>query len=320
MNVALNEALGNQGGWSAKATCILNCQAHSNQARDVRYRLEVLFKQHGFPVKVIECERGSDAPDLARKAVADGSQIIIAGGGDGSINAVASAVVGSSAALGVLPLGTLNHFAKDMGIPLELEDAVATIVSGKTARVDVGEVNGLIFLNNSSLGLYPAIVQEREKAQSRGQGKWPAFLKAVLYVFSRYSHMSVNICAGGTPGLSERTPFVFIGNNQYSSSGLSIGKRDRLDTGRLWVYRAPDAGRFALLRLALAALVGKPNPRELRVLDTENVLIAAHGGNLRVAVDGEIQALKSPLRYRVLPKALNVIVPKTANAVGGSPV
>ena len=96
----------------------------------------------------------------------------MAAGGDGTINSVASAVVGSEKSLGVLPFGTMNHFAKDLHIPLDLEGAVNTIVAGHKTKVDVGEVNGRIFLNNSSLGLYPSIVRERQKQRdSMGTGR-----------------------------------------------------------------------------------------------------------------------------------------------------
>src|SRR5205823_8463154 len=117
---------------------------------------------------------------------------------------------------GVLPLGTLNHFAKDLGIPLELPDAVRNLVSGQPMAVDVGEVNGRIFLNNSGLGLYPDIVHDREKQQRRlGRGKWPAAVWAALAALRRFPFLSMRVTADGQR-LARRTPFVFIGNNAYT--------------------------------------------------------------------------------------------------------
>ena len=109
------------------------------------------FRAQGAEADITLARSGGEMIARARRAVADGAPVVVAGGGDGTINAVASALVGSQTRLGVLPLGTLNHFAKDMNIPLDLDAAVANAVRGKTARVDVGEVNGRIFLNNSCL-------------------------------------------------------------------------------------------------------------------------------------------------------------------------
>ena len=104
----------------------------------------------------------------------------MAGGGDGTVNTVASAVIDTDKTFGVLPLGTLNHFAKDLHIPLDLEAAARTIIAGHTTQVDVGEVNDEIFLNNSSLGLYPRLVQKRKKKQRLGSRKWAAFFWAAI--------------------------------------------------------------------------------------------------------------------------------------------
>ncbi|HVG33349.1 MAG TPA: diacylglycerol kinase family protein, partial [Pyrinomonadaceae bacterium] len=137
-------------------------------------RLAELFSERGSDARITLAKSGNEIVELARRAARDDCHTVIAGGGDGTINAVASAVVGTDKRLGVLPLGTLNHFAKDLKIPLDLEGAVSNIFDAHVARVDVGEVNGRIFLNNSSLGLYPSIVRQREKQQERlGRGKWP---------------------------------------------------------------------------------------------------------------------------------------------------
>jgi diacylglycerol kinase family enzyme len=208
----------------------------------------------------------------------------------------------------VLPLGTLNHFAKDLHIPMELEAAVATIFAGQVARIDVGDVNGQPFLNNSSLGLYPSIVREREEEQSKGHGKWAAFVEAVLFVLRRYSPLYVNLRVDDR-NQNDRSPFIFIGNNRYELSGTHIGARMKLDAGKLWVYRAPHAGRIKLLRLALQSLAGQQAPGDLVIFDTKEFWIAAKNDRMSVAIDGEVATLRTPLHYRCLPRALNVIVP-----------
>jgi YegS/Rv2252/BmrU family lipid kinase len=295
---------------SRSIVCIINGSARSEKAAALRTRVTELFEARGVTVRMLEAEEGTNLCDLARQAAKNDVDVMIAGGGDGTINAVASALVGSPIALGVLPLGTLNHFAKDVGVPSDLEQAVDTILAGRRIKVDVGTVNGRIFLNNSSLGLYPAIVRQREELQKKGSSKWGAFVVAVLYALRRYQRLYARLESDKGAEAEEETPFLFIGNNQYEVSGLHIGERARMDAGALWVYRAPRAGRVALLRLASAALMGRHDRSQLQVLAVKSLCIRTQKSNIHVAIDGEVCAMTSPLHYSILPQALHVIVPK----------
>jgi diacylglycerol kinase family enzyme len=217
--------------------------------------------------------------------------------------------VGSEKTLGVLPLGTLNHFARDLKIPNDLEHAAHAIVSGHTVSVDVGEVNGRIFLNNSSLGLYPTIVREREKQQKLGSGKWPAFIWAAVTAFRRYPFLDVRLSVDGKE-FHRRTPFVFVGNNEYVMESLNIGLRDCLDRGQLSLYIAHRTGRWGLVRLALRALLGRlREEKDFLAMCTPEVKIETRRKRLRVAYDGEVDVMETPFHYRVRPGALRVIVP-----------
>jgi diacylglycerol kinase family enzyme len=247
----------------------------------------------------------------ARAALADKLGIVVAGGGDGTINAVASVLVGSDVSFGVLPLGTLNHFAKDMGIPLELDEAIANVAQGKVRKVDVGEVNDRIFLNNSSLGLYPDIVRDREKQQRRlGRGKWLAAAWATLGALRRYPFLNVRLTLDDGTEHARRTPFVFIGNNEYTMEGFAIGERSRLDAGKLSLYVAQRPGRLGLLRLGWSAFWGRlAQERDFDVLSTCSTEIETRNKRMRVATDGEVTVMTTPLRYRIRPGALSVLVP-----------
>jgi diacylglycerol kinase family enzyme len=273
-------------------------------------QLREKFAGHALQAEVTLAQGGADMLEAARKALADGVKIVVAGGGDGTVSAVASVLAGSGAALGVLPLGTLNHFAKDLGIPLALDAAIANVAAGRRARVDVGEVNGRIFLNNSSLGLYPDIVRDREKQQRRlGRGKWLAAAWATLTALRRYPSLSVRLIVAGQRH-ARRTPFVFIGNNEYTMQGLGIGERSRLDGGTLSLYMAQHPGRLGLLRFALRALLGRlAQERDFDILLADALEIKTRHRHMRVATDGEVSIMTPPLRYRVLPGALTVIVP-----------
>jgi diacylglycerol kinase family enzyme len=259
---------------------------------------------------IVLAKGGQELIAGARKAVGAGAPMVAAGGGDGTQNAVASVLAGTSVRYGVLPMGTLNHFAKDLGIPLDLDGAVRTIATGVPKPVDVGQVNEQVFLNNSSLGLYPDIVRDREHQQSRlGRGKWPAALWATVSALRRYPFLSVRMQAD-TTRLARRTPFVFIGNNEYTMAGLAIGARSRLDAGTLALYVAQHPGRLGLLRFALRALLGGlKEERDFDVLLASEMTIETRHKHLHVAFDGEVQTMTTPLRYRILPGALTVMVP-----------
>ena len=237
---------------------------------------------------------------------------MVAGGGDGTLNAVASRLVGLPIAFGVLPLGTLNHFAKDAGIPTDPSAALRSIATGYTTQLDVGEVNGLFFLNNSSIGLYVDVVRDRERQQTRlGRGKWPAFAWAMVGALRRYPFLTVALTMDGH-ALSHRTPFVFVGNNAYRTEGLLIGQRDGLRGGALSVYVADHAGRWRLLALGLRALVGQlRQARDFKDFRAAELRIDTGHQHLRVAIDGELRRLDAPLHYRILPRALRVIVPES---------
>lgn len=151
---------------------------------DRRRRVEAALSLHGAACPVVEVDEGADLAALARQARDEGHRTIVAGGGDGTLNAVARALVGTEVAFGVLPLGTYNHFAKDVGIPLGLEGAVEVLLRGKVHAIDVGEVNGHHFLNNSAIGLYPHLVELRERQRRLlGIGKRTAMTRAVLHTF-----------------------------------------------------------------------------------------------------------------------------------------
>jgi YegS/Rv2252/BmrU family lipid kinase len=290
--------------------CIVNGGARSNTAAQLSDRVAALFREHGARAETIVVGRGRELTPIARRYAQDGCRTIVAAGGDGTVNAVASALVGTQAALGVIPLGTLNHFAKDAGIPLDLDAAVETIINGTTRLVDVGDINGRIFINNSSIGLYPAIVQERCEHQRRGLSKWVAFARAMYTVMRRAPSFQASLHADGNYDGTDRTPFIFVGNNAYEATGLAIGERRQLDGGKLWVCRAPGAGRAALIKMAVRALFGQASPGELTILEAEELWVQTRKNkSVKVANDGEVFSIAPPLHYRIRPQALRVIVP-----------
>lgn len=289
---------------------IISAGAGAGDNSQLSERLGQIFDAHRIDIDMSVAQSGAELTELAREAARGPHRVIVAAGGDGTVSSVASAIVDSDKSLGVLPVGTLNHFARDLKIPFDLEAAAHTIVAGHTTEIDVAEVNERIFLNNSSLGLYPIIVREREKRQRLGLGKWPAFVWAMIQAFRRYPFLDVRLRVNDQL-LDRTTPFVFVGNNEYAMDSFNIGVRDRLDSGVLSIYITHRTGRLKLISLALRALVGRlREDKDFLALCSNEVKIETRHKRLRVAFDGEIEVMKPPLQYRVRTRALRVIVPK----------
>src|SRR2546423_2039718 len=291
----------------------INAAARAVDTEALEHRLAELLDAGGIEADISTARDGQELAELAQSVAAEKYDLVVAGGGDGTINAIASAIVDTDKVLGVLPLGTLNHFARDLKIPLDLEAAVQNLIAGNSIKIDVGEVNGRIFLNNSSLGLYPIIVREREKQERLGSGKWPSFIWAAITALRRYPFLDVRLKAEGED-LVRRTPFVFIGNNEYIMEQFNIGMRECLDKGELSLYMAHRTGRWGLARLAVRALLGHlREENDFLAMCTREVKIITRHKRIRVAFDGEVDILETPLNYRVRPGALHVIVPRDEN-------
>ena len=287
--------------------CILNgASVHVEAARAHIARISAEFS---VPTQIIVTQSGDELRPLAARAVGENRQSVVAGGGDGTINAVAGVLAGTPIPLGVLPIGTLNHFAKDVGVPLDLESAVRNVFTGQVTKVDVGEVNGRVFVNNSGVGIYPHIVRQREEEQHHGHLKWVAFVLAVGSVLRRYSRLRVRVHMNEAEALARVTPFLFVGNNRYEVTGLEIGRRMSLDSGRLWVCMTPHAGRRNLVRMALRALMGRVTDHELNAFEVEEFWVHLETRWVNVSTDGEVNVMNAPLHYRIRPRALGVVVP-----------
>ena len=293
---------------------VINAGAGQGHGREQAEKVVGAFAGLGYAAQVALAADAAQVTSSVHAALDRGARLLVGAGGDGTLNLVAGALLaharGGEAELGILPRGTLHHFAKDLRIPLELDEAAAVVVRGRVAEIDIGEVNDRPFLNNSSLGLYPDIVHERKRQQARlGRGKWPAFAWAALAALRRYSFHTVTLQAEGRE-VARRTPFVFVGNNDYDFEGMDIGERPCIDRGELCVWVAHHTGRLGLLWFALAALLGQLHRvRGLDHLRTASLKIESDARRLRVSTDGEETELDTPLHYRSRPRALRVRVP-----------
>jgi len=295
-----------------KASVLLNAAA-GLRLREVQ--AEVVRVRELFATLEVEANvRLVAGPDLlaaAREAAASDIDVVVMAGGDGTMSAGAGGLAGTGKPMGMLPLGTLNHFARDLGIPTLLEEAVRNVAEGIVREVDVGEANDRVFVNNSSIGLYPHAVALRDAwMQQHSRHKWMAMGRAALATLRRFPVVRLTVRLDEGP-VNVTTPMVFIGNNRYETKLFSLGKRPALDEGELWVYLARDAGRFRFLRLALRALIGRlDDSRDFQGLCVKEMRVEDRRRELKVAFDGEVGHVAPPLRYQIRPRALRVIVPR----------
>jgi diacylglycerol kinase family enzyme len=282
-------------------------------AADVKKTLRASFKQHGIAAE-IRFANGNGLREAVDRAILrarrkdiDG---VVIGGGDGSLRTAASVLGGTSVPLGVLPLGTLNHFAKDLAIPLEIELAAAVIATGRTRKVDLAEVNGETFINNSSIGIYPYMVIDRERRRAHHKlAKWMAAVPAFFRMMRHFPRRRLRISAESFER-PYRTPCLFVGNNEYSMELFTLGRRRHLDSGKLWFYvvkpREPLAFFWMVCRMCFGRL---DQTRDLDTFQLAEAEVSAKASRLPVALDGEVKIMHTPLCYRSRPGALTVIVP-----------
>lgn len=293
----------------------INASAGTAKAKskdDLRVLLAEIFAQYGIEVD-LRFPHAEELPHLLREARESEVDGIIVGGGDGTLRTAAAALIGSKIPLGVLPLGTLNHFAKDLGLSLKLEEAICAIANGDVARVDVGEVNGEVFINNSSIGIYPFMVLDRERIQQeQGKRKWHAAFYAAIRAMRKFPLRKLRVRVENETAL-HRSPIVFIGNNDYGLDPGKLGKRERLDAGELSVHIARVESRQGFLSLILRGMLGRLRmSRDLKTLKGRFAEITSRTSRLPVALDGEVEFLTPPLRYVIKKQGLKVFAPREA--------
>jgi diacylglycerol kinase family enzyme len=273
-------------------------------------RIEAAFHAAGVEADVRPTESEDIFKALEDAAVAPGLDAVVAGGGDGTLSCAAGHLADSGRPLGILPLGTLNHLARDAGIPVKLEEAVAVIAAGHVRAIDVAEVNGRVFVNNSSVGLYPDMVRLREVEQERlGRSKRIAMLSASLTALRHFRRHRLWISAEGLEQ-PVRTPMLFIGNNRYQVNLFGLGKREALDEGELCLYAVRARSRAHLFWAGIRGIFGKlDQQRDFVTAYVAGAEVSSDRDALTISADGETVRMETPLKYRIRPKALRLIVP-----------
>jgi len=295
---------------------ILNSKSGTGSKSDIQHRLKSLASTLGVKCDIVNSRTPAEVIEAARHAARSSHDVVIAGGGDGTINAVASELVGTGKRLGVLPLGTFNYFAREMGVPADLDSAFRTCFEGEPRSVTVGEVNGQVFLNNASIGLYPVILAVREQMYRRwGRARLVAYWSALTALFRPGLNMKLTVTLNGERRII-RTPLLFVARNATQLEEFGVPGVRCVGEDGFSVYALKALGRLELIRVAWRTFIGKLKPQyDFDMICTGEMHVESRRMLRTLAFDGERVKMLAPLEFRVRQDALSILVPKKEEEV-----
>ncbi|SFI62948.1 diacylglycerol/lipid kinase family protein [Albimonas pacifica] len=296
----------------ADETCvILNAGSGKRRAEALAASLEREFARHGLAARLRLIRKGSQLEAAARQAADEGFGTVVAGGGDGTINAVAGAIAGSGARLGVIPLGTFNYVARSLGLPETPEEAVEVLATGAPRPLPLGEVNGRVFLNNASLGAYAKILETRESVYHRfGRSRVAAHWSVVTALAEFRAPLNAKVTVDGEV-TRVRTPLAFVANNAFQLEQFDFFEAaERVRGGEFALFLAPDGEPFDLIRFAAALGLKTLKPgRDFEMLYGKDILVETRRTRRLVARDGEREKMTGPFHFLRKDGALEVLAP-----------
>lgn len=278
---------------------ILNPKSGSSETSESEIRK--LFDDHDIQLKFFDITKGLDV--LTKAIKAHKPQALIAVGGDGTVNATANLAVRLDLPMGVIPSGTLNHFAKDMGLPMNPQEAADLISRGKLIAIDYGSINDRVFVNNANLGGYPEVVLKRDKL-SILNNKWLSAIVASIQTFRRHQKQSFELSIDGQQH-KVRAGSLFIGNNAYELQGLNFTSRQNLDQGNLQLV-VIKTGRLRHLSSIGINFILRNSHEKVDEYQAKELEIRSSHSDDNVAIDGEVIKLSMPLTIKIHAKALKV--------------
>lgn len=304
---------------------ILNAGSGHRDAAETRNTIESLLTASGREYELTMVERPARLDAIARETVARAQQrrgIVVVAGGDGAINAVTQALLGSGCALGILPQGTFNYFARTHGIPCETEAAVQALLTARSVPVQIGLVNDRVFLVNASLGLYPQLLEDREAYKRQyGRSRLVAMLAGLVTVLRQHRQLRIALEHAGEVE-EMRTPTLFVGNNQLQLAQIGIPLIAALAQGELAAIMPKPVGTAALLGLMLRGAFGQLGEADNVVsFGFKHMRVRSRQfyrrGRVKVATDGEIVWLQAPLEFRVADEPLLLLKPDMPAPIAG---
>ncbi|WP_333655796.1 diacylglycerol/lipid kinase family protein [Acinetobacter johnsonii] len=247
---------------------------------------------------------------LLRHRQAENVGVVVAAGGDGTLNAVASKLMGTDIPMGILPLGTFNYVARVLNIPLDLLDAAKAIGEGQPRSVHVAQLNQHIYLNNASLGLYPLFIQKREQF-NKHFGRFPlhAYTSALDVLIRDRKDLKLEVEVDGQR-YPVKTPLIFFGNNQLQLAEMKLRIAEAAEAGKVAGVVVAKSDKRTLFKTLWQLIKGNlDQASDVYSFAADEVIVHSKRNKLTVAVDGEIVTMTPPLKITVRKHALNIMVP-----------
>ncbi len=277
-----------------------------------RDRIARALDSAGLEARLIDLPPKRDMHDVVEEALGQGCETVVAAGGDGTISGVADALLkhGPGQRMGILPMGTFNYFARSLGVPLDLDAAVAQLARGETRPVHLGMVNGHAFLNNVSLGIYPSILSTREGVYRRyGRSRIAAHWSTLLTLLGVHRPLRLEAELDGQRS-EMRTPLVFVAASAFQLERFNLDGSDAVRDGQFALFAAPSAGRWDLVRAALSLAAGAARrDADFQLSTARDIRLTSSRKRHVVAMDGERRLIRGPIRINWSEHPLDVLAP-----------
>jgi diacylglycerol kinase family enzyme len=303
----------------ARDEILIIMNPHSGKKRTGEKAHQLRAEVANYPGRfVIHEVKGREIQATVTRAIDEGYRTIAAAGGDGTICAVASALAGTGCRMGVLPLGTFNYFARGLGLPETVPEALRTLLETPSRPFDMAEVNGHAFLNNASLGAYAKVLESRERIYRKfGRSRIAAYWSVLVALLNFRARLSAKMTVDGEVH-HFRTPMIFVANNTFQLELFNLPGGDLIRDGKLVALVAPDVGRWGLMAFALRLALGTMDKdRDFRLLAGREMLVEIRRRGTVVARDGERGRMWAPFRFRLRPAALDLIAPPAQAQTAG---
>jgi diacylglycerol kinase family enzyme len=304
---------------AARVALVLNAASGKRNAESKEDEIRRAVEPHVRSFSTYSVRKGHAIVKATQMAVRDGADVVVALGGDGTQSAVAGVLAGGSCVMAVLPGGTFNYFARGLGVGETLDQAIRTLLTGRLREIDLGEVNGHIFLNNASFGIYPEILEHREAIYRQwGRSRIAAYWSVLVALRDLRDPMHLTLTVGNQTR-DFHTPLAFAARSPFQLEALGLDGADAVKDGHFALFLAKGTSRLTLMAAAVRLALGRVSRgQEFDMLTADDILIETSQPTRLVAFDGEKTRLNSPFRLTMHRAALPVIVPQDANLKGGA--
>ena len=294
---------------------------HASHHDEIYEKLMTLWTSHGFEIQVFDIGSEPDIQSLMKKVFQRHEKyhtqgVIVAAGGDGTLNAVASQMLKQQIPMGILPMGTFNYVARVLHIPLDILEAAEVIATGEQRASHVACINDQIYLNNASLGLYPLFIKKREE-YNRKFGRFPlnAYTSGLDVLIRDWKELKLEVEVDGKK-YPVKTPLIFFGNNQLQLEELKLKVSKCAELGEIAGVVIAKGDKLTLFKTLFQTIRGKlEQASDVYSFGAQKVTVYSPKPKLTVALDGEIVSMSTPLHLHVEKNALNIMVPHAATSV-----